>query len=302
MLQKLIEEGWGYHDTESARLAAELDAAATEPPPDDLVVRFIRLSTHTIGEHLGDWPRASRLTERALAGRAPTAATGKAWIDLSIARLLAGDGPGAMEAELTGLAAAPDLGAALCEARFMLATALIGSGDAAAAARIYGRALDLAGVLGEAAPARAIGVTSNNLAFNLYETPDRSAEASELMRVAADAALTYWLRAGDWTNHEKGLYLKSLVATALGEPANGLALAAEGLDIIAANSPRPIDAAFLHLARVSAFAALGEAAAAEAELALGDTAAAGAPSPDLQSWYQEERGKAAGAIPALAAS
>jgi hypothetical protein len=171
MLQTLIDEGWGYHDTESARLAGELEAAADPPPDDDLLVRFVRLSTHTIGEHLKDWPRAGRLAERALAGRSPTAATSKAWIDLSIARLMAGEGAAAMEAELAALAAASDVGQALVESRFMLASVLIGSGQTAEAGRIYGRALGLARTLGEAAPARAIAVASNNLAFDLYEAP-----------------------------------------------------------------------------------------------------------------------------------
>ena len=60
---------------------------------------------------------ARRLAERALEGRAPDAANGKAWAHLCIARLLAGDPAGAAAAELGFLGAATDLRAALIEAR-----------------------------------------------------------------------------------------------------------------------------------------------------------------------------------------
>ena len=66
-LQALLESGWAYHDSASERLARELETAAQTGGEDGLLAPSLHLSTHTIGEHLGDWPRAMRpgLTSRA---------------------------------------------------------------------------------------------------------------------------------------------------------------------------------------------------------------------------------------------
>jgi hypothetical protein len=100
MLEALLNDGWAYHATESARFADELEAAAAAGVDPALLVQFLKVSTHTIGEHLGNWPRALRLGERVLAGRAPDAASARAWAHLWVARTLAGDPVAAVEAEL----------------------------------------------------------------------------------------------------------------------------------------------------------------------------------------------------------
>jgi hypothetical protein len=69
MLRKLLDDGWEYHDVESERLARELEAAADAGVSTDLSASFLHLSTHTIGQHLGDWPRALALGKRILRGR-----------------------------------------------------------------------------------------------------------------------------------------------------------------------------------------------------------------------------------------
>src|SRR3982751_5505087 len=53
-LEKLLDDGWDYHDKESDRLARELEAAADEGIAPNNLVPFLHLSSHTIGEHLGD--------------------------------------------------------------------------------------------------------------------------------------------------------------------------------------------------------------------------------------------------------
>ena len=287
----LLNEGWGYHDRESERLAGELEAEAGSVHDAELGP-FLHLANHTLGEHLADWPRARRLAEKVLEGRTPKPETSLAWQRLAIARLMDGDATAAASAELAGLAAATDPLAGLVEARFLLVAALVGSKRAAEAAQIYAQALALADQLGEAAPARAIAVASNNLAAELVEAARRTALEDALMNSAADAAHVYWLRCGNWVNEELALQLKAQVALALGRPREALELADAALKVIAANDKRPIDTAFLHLARSRASAALGDADAREGELALADAAAKDAPSEELKAWYAEERAKA----------
>ncbi|HEY1426455.1 MAG TPA: hypothetical protein VGF50_07265 [Caulobacteraceae bacterium] len=291
MALQLLNDGWDYHATESERLAGELEAAAGSIGDEDLDP-LLHLGVHTIGEHLGDWPRALRLAEDVLAARTPRAETARAWSRLGVARTMAGDATGALAAELAAQGAATDALAAMIEARFLLVAALVGSKRSAEAAALFDAALTLAGAVGEAAPARAIAVASNNLAAELLEADARTPGDDALMDRAADAAYVYWLRAGDWVNEALALGLKTAVALALGRPHAALELSADALRVIAANGKRPIDTALLHLARSRANAAVGDAARRDHELALADAAAEDAPNEGLKAWYAEERAKA----------
>ncbi|HEY1753362.1 MAG TPA: hypothetical protein VGG29_19045 [Caulobacteraceae bacterium] len=296
MLDNLLTEGFDHHAAEPERLARELEAASLDGAGAATLVEFLRVATHTIGEHLGDWPRARRLAERALEGRTPAAETAKAWAHLSVARLLAGDTAGGLAAELAFLGASssgPET--AMIEARFMLVAALVGSGRTGEAAALYDAALGLARALGEAAPHRAVGVASNNLATELLEEASRTPDEDALMRRAAEASHEFWLQCGDWRNDERGRYLKALVANVLGEPAQGLAHAQAGLAIIAANGEAPIDFAFLTLASAHALKLAGDAAQSAAALAVSDAAAAGWEDPELRTWYADERARMIGA-------
>lgn len=295
MALQLLTDGWDYHATETDRLAGELEAAAAAPVAADDLAPFARLGVHTIGEHLEDWPRAQRLAERLLAGRTPDAASAEAWAQLWIARLLAGDPAGAAQAELAFLGAGSDFRAGVIEARFMLVAALVNCGRTTEATALYDAALGLADALGAAAPARPIAVASNNLGWELVKAEVRTGEETALMEKAAAASQAYWRRAGgDWVNEEIALQLRAQVALVLGRAEVALALTDEGLAVINANSPRPIDTALLRLQRSLARTALGDAAAASEELALADASAAAAPDEGLRAWYAEERAKALG--------
>jgi hypothetical protein len=291
--EALIEGGWNYHDTESERLAAELEAAAAEGGVSaEERVAFLRLANHAIGEHLADWPRARRLAEQTLADAAPDADTAKAWAHLAIARLLAGDAVAAAEAELVFLAAqGEDSRGGLVELRFMLVAALVSGKRTDEAARLYAAALGLAEALGEAAPHRAIAVASNNLASELVEQAARTETEDALMLRAAEAAHAAWACCGTWVNEERALYLKALVANALGEPTEALQHADAALALIAANGEQPVDAAFLTLARARAHHLAGDPTAAAEDLARADAAAADWGDEELREWFATERAK-----------
>jgi len=85
-LEKLLDDGWGYHDTESERLARELEAAAAHGVASNALAPFVHLVTHTIGEHLDDWPRALRLGERVVVAQTPGPETARAWATASTAQ------------------------------------------------------------------------------------------------------------------------------------------------------------------------------------------------------------------------
>jgi hypothetical protein len=217
-LERLLNDGWDYHDKESEHLARELEVVAQEEVAPAFLAPFLHLSAHTIGEHLGDWPRALALGNRVLDGRIPAVETAKAWGRLCVAAVLAGDSLEAAGLELSYLrAAGDDFGAALLDMRFMLAAALIGSKRAHEGARLYRSALDLVGQIPQSARLdRTIAVTSNNLGWELYEMSSRASEEDALMQLSADTSLKFWLKCGNWINAERGHYLKALVANITG--------------------------------------------------------------------------------------
>jgi hypothetical protein len=51
-LEKLLNDGWNYHDKESEHLARELDAAAQEGAAPGLLASFLHLSAHTISDEM----------------------------------------------------------------------------------------------------------------------------------------------------------------------------------------------------------------------------------------------------------
>jgi hypothetical protein len=297
-LEKLLNDGWGYHDKESKRLASELEAMAQPGVAPGLLTPFLHLATHTIGAHLGDWPRALALGKHVLAGHMPALETAKAWGRLYVAAVLGGDSLEAADFELSYLkAACDDFGAAMLDMRFMLAEALVGSKRAGEGARLYRRALDLVGQVRQSALLeRTIAVASNNLGWELYEMLSRTPDENALMKLSAEMSLRFWLKCGNWINAERGRYLNALVANVTGDPRSGLAHADAALAIIAANSGRPLDAALLHLARAVSLAALGDANGAARAIGDADAAAAKLAATDLKAQFAAERTKVAAAV------
>lgn len=292
MLDILLYDGFGEHAADGAGYAAELEAALQDEVPDKHLVQFAKVAAHTVGEHLSDWPRASRLVGLLLANRTPGAETAKAWAHLHVARLLAGDVAGAAQAEIACcLGAGPDFRAAVVELKFLLVAALVGSGRAADASAIYEGALDLARGLGEAAPDRAIAVASNNLASELLEAKSRTDAEAALMQRAAAASHEFWRKCGNWLNDARGDYLEALVANVLGDHAAGLAHADRALALIAANGGAAIDETFLHLARAHALRLAADDEASAAELERCDSDAEGWDDAGLVAWYVEERNR-----------
>ena len=292
MLDILLYDGFDRHADDGAHYAAELEAAAGDEVPAKHLVQFAKVGVHTIGEHLGEWPRAKTLVGRLLDGRTPDAETARAWGHLYVAAMLSGDAAGAAEAEIAfccGLGA--DFRPAIVEMKFMLVAALVGCGRAAEAAAIYRAALDLARGLGEAAPSRAIAIASNNLATELLEAKSRTPAEVELMQRAGAAAHEFWLKCGGWLNDARADYLEALVANVVGDAPKALGHIDLALSLIAANGGAAVDETFLHLARAHALRLAGDEAASAAELERSDDDAFGWDDDGLIAWYAEERSR-----------
>jgi len=292
-LHTLLDDGWHYHDSQSERLARELETAAAAPVDAALLAPFLHLATHTIGEHLGDWPRAWRLGRQVLDGQTPTAESARAWGRVYVAGVLAGAAIEAMSWELAYLdAAGVDRGTALLDLRFLLVGALLGSQRIDEAASLYVAAAErIARVPGADFLDRAIATVSNNLGWELYELATRPPAHDAVVRLCADTALSAWRRCGNWIHEERALYLCALVSNAAGEHDAALADADSALALIAANGQRPLDAALLQLARAVALGARGDGAGRAQAIADADAAAASLTVAELKAQFVAARGK-----------
>ena len=295
-LERLLDQGWAYHDEESARLARELEAAAGQGVASHLLAPFIHLSSHVIGEHLGDWSRAFGLGKRVLDGHEPSAETARAWGRLAVAAMLAGEAVAAANLELGCLAAAGEgFGAALLDMRFMLVAALVGTKRTAEAAPLYRNALRLSGQIRQSPLLdRTIAIASNNLGWELYETASRTKEEDALMRLCAEAGLESWLKCGTWINVERAHHLAALVVNSCGDPVSATAHADDGIAIIDANGERPLDRALLQLARAEALAALGDREGWAGAIGEAEVSAAKLTDEDLKRQFAVARARIVG--------
>lgn len=297
MISELIREGWNYHDTESERLAAELEAANLEDLEDDLLAECIRLSNHTIGEHLADWPRARMFAETVRRAKQDESLSATFCANLAVARFMAGAEIEAQQAEIESLLAADDPVVAYLSTKSLLANALAGSRRFVDAGMVIATTNRLAfDYEGASASDRGMAVANNNIANDLLEYEDLDVNGTRLMLECAEAALTFWKRCGTWVNEERALYLLVLVNNRVGNHLAGCEFAKTALAVIAENGEEAVDEAFIRLALGSAYSGLGDIASARTQLARADALVKLWSDESLVSWYQSERAKLSAAI------
>ncbi|MDE0039530.1 MAG: hypothetical protein OXU77_18530 [Gammaproteobacteria bacterium] len=297
MINDLIRDGWGYHDTQSERLAGELEAADLHELKGQAPAHCLRLSNHTIGEHLGDWPRARRFAETVREATADGPVDAGFGVHLAVARYMDDDAIAAQQAEIECLGGAEHPVEAYLSVKSFLAGALAGSGRFADAGVVIAAANRLAAGLGEgAASDRSMAVANNNLASELVESEELDAEQARMMLECAEAAHTFWKRCGTWVNEERALYLLALVHNRTANQAGGLEYAQTALGVIAANGEEAVDEAFIRLAAATSQIGLSDVASAKEHLATADGLAEAWSDESLVTWYRGERRKVAAAL------
>ena len=291
MLKGLISNGWSYHETASERLAQELEAADLAELEGDESAEALRLSNHTIGEHLGDWARARQFAERVCSrGHLRSAGAGA---HLAVARYMDGAMAAAQQAEIESLGAAQDSTSAYLAFKALLGSALAGSGRFADAGLVLSAANELASAQDAPMPSdREMAVVNNNVASALHATEDLDSEHHGLMLSCAEAALRFWRICGTWMNEQRALYLLALVSNRGGDFRQGLEHALAALDVIEANGGENVDEAFIRLAAAVAYAGFGYERGHHEELISADALAAKWSDDTLTAAYHGERAKA----------
>jgi len=293
----MIDAGWAKHDRDPKGVAERLESGVGLVRDASQAGKYAHLANHVLGEALGDWPAAVRLTASAILRVARSQELIPAFCSLAVARFMAGDPAGSLAAESAAIALDPTSAPATCvRARMLVAQAVAGAGRWEECRRLYFAALELADTLGEPGSAdRSVAVASNNIASAILELAARTQELDDLMERAAQAARTYWLRAGDWRNDERADYLLALVSNALGRHEEALAFASRGLATIRAGGEENVDQAFLHVARARAHRGLGETGEAAREIEAAEALGRGFGDAGLERRLADEIAKVRGA-------
>ncbi|MFO1309413.1 MAG: hypothetical protein U1F64_13385 [Burkholderiales bacterium] len=254
-----IESAWNDHGDRPAEVADRIAASTGLVATADRIAPYARLATHVFGEHLGEWERGVRLLEslRALpAYDASPAAEGAIARGIGALRYAEGD------AHAVDTLALDDRIAAIAIA----SAALAGRGEHGRAIAALEGALALAeSGLPDGSPAlRALAVAGNNLACVLEEKADRDAAQTRGMVAAAEAALSYWKRAGTWLEEERAHYRLARSLLCAGRPRDAAASARRCLDVCVAHEAPAFERFFGHAALAAALRASDDAAAFEA--------------------------------------
>lgn len=304
-VEALLQQGWGYHDSNSTGLAAQLEAIDLTVIESRQAGALLKLSNHTMGEHLNDWPRACVLARQVWQQVDGAQSHLEVAIAVYVAELVSGDSIAAANAELAALAtlgqvdlADPTavIGVSL-QCKVTLAAALVGSGSLEQGAQLYAQVIQLAQKVGdELSCDRMLAVASNNLTGELLAIEPRSVEQGDLMLVSANAALNFWRRCGTWLNEARALYLLQNVHNELEAYQVAFNCGEQALSILSTQGQKsePIDEAFVLLTLAASQEKLGLSEQVVASLAQADALAAAwdeVSDASLLTSFAEERGK-----------
>ena len=115
---------------------------------------------------------------------------------------------------------------------------------------------------------RALAVAGNNLAANLEEKAERSADERALMILAAQTGRRFWQRAGTWLETERAEYRLGMTWLAAGDAGQARQHALACLAIVDAQTDAaPLERFFGHDVLARAERALGHTAAQAAAVA-----------------------------------
>lgn len=254
-----IDTVWTDHADRAAEVAMRLEAQTARVETAQQVAPYAALVAHVLGEHLGEWERGIRLLHalRALpAGHADASAAATLARHEAALRYASGDTPPfdalAPDEQIAAFAAA--------------ASMLAGRGEWTRAIRTLDDALKGAeGGLPDGSPAiRALAVAGNNIAAALEEKPDRDAQQTRAMLVAAHTGLTYWRRAGTWLEEERAECRLARSMLQAGDAADAALAAQRCIDVCATNDAPAFDRFLGHVALALAQRALGQPALFEA--------------------------------------
>lgn len=288
----LVARGWSYHETESARLAEELESTSTEGMSVAEVAQCLKLANHTIGEHLGDWSRARKYVQTVLQVNASASKLSNIACHRYVADYMDEDHYSAIQAEMDALSVTEHVLGTYIVLKSMLASAMVGSGQ-------WDKGFDILNTLNQMASTsevpnstiHSLAITNNNVANDFLAADSLRPSVRKALLDCANAALQFWKMCGTWVNEERALYLLSLAYARTGDFDQSLARAKAALRVIQSNGEEPVDEAFIRLAAAKAYHELADLESAYSELELSDKIAEEWSDDVLTEEFQSVRSK-----------
>lgn len=292
MIETLVTKGWEYHESDSERLASELEAADVSGLKEETLLQLLKLSNHTIGEHLRDWQRAANLAERACSSTSNEALTEDVNVHFAIPCYMNNDVSKAHKAELNAILNSENAMSTYLSVKALLANAL-------ASDERFDEAFVLVESLNHFASSvdvdgpyiRSLAIANNNIASRLIDETELTDHSKKLMLESASSSLIYWKKCGTWENEERALYLLALAHNRIDQFDTALSYAQDALGVIDANGEEKVDEAYIRLALSRAHGGLGNQRKQQEELELADTIAKDWTDPSMIRWFQDERSK-----------
>ncbi|POZ63402.1 hypothetical protein [Chromobacterium alticapitis] len=253
LLQHLIR----IHDEQPDEAAEQLPGlvkAADLPTADRPKLAW--LVNHMLGEKRGDWRGAWTLLDKLPLEDANQTLLRHCFV----AATLAGDALAVWRLERQWRSAGAQDAEIHLLVRMGVLQSLCGTVRLSSLLPILAETLDLLDDGTASGHDATLAMLFNNIVSTLLEREDLETGNAVCWAViwrAANAARSFWGRAGNWVNHERAEYLLALTANRFQRWPAGLAAADEGLGLIAANGEEAVDQAFLLLERARAMFGLG---------------------------------------------
>ena len=288
-LKQLIEKSWARHEVETEAVATELEEnlGLIDATDSEGAGEFMQLANHAVGDHGADRARALRICEAA-SGKLTERSSKSPWLHLAVARHLAGDEAAAQAAEAElGEGAVGQI-----QVRLLVAQGKSHEKQWGESAALYYGCLESSDSLDAGHGAeQATAIASNNIASALLHAKDRDEQQSQLMERAAQAAHKYWMRVGEWVQHERADYLLALVHNSLGRYEEAKAFAERGLKTIADNGEQKVDQAFIYLTVAEACAKLGDTETHQLSILNARALSDQFGDDDILHWFEDELAK-----------
>jgi hypothetical protein len=198
--ESFMDRAWDEHAEQPAAVAVRLAESGLPLLGDEAqLIALARLAHHLHGEHLGQWQQGTAFQAQ-LAALPVCAAEGEATVQRHVVSLELAAG---LADRRDGLSVSDRIRVGA------LAAASLVARDLPRASALLHQALaeaEAAGLPDGDPYARALAVTGNNLACELEERPQRSADERTLMILAAQTARRYWALAGGWRETARAEY------------------------------------------------------------------------------------------------
>lgn len=238
--ENYLNQAWNDHPTQSEKIAKEFSQNLSLVETNEQLDQWVRLITHVMGEHLGQWTAGADFLKSLFGHSAFKKGTEtEKSILRSIAALQVGGGQ------------APDLKSFSLSDQiriYAVAASALADQNTSQAQVFLQTALKLVTPeLQKSDPAhRSLAITGNNLACALEEKKNRTSVDTELMILSAQTGRKHWEMAGTWSEVSSAEYRLAMTFVQADDLDRALKHGQTCLQIRESNQAEAVDMFYAH--------------------------------------------------------